>query len=120
MITKQPASTRGNLKLASHHLLELLKGFDRDALKAELKSDTASYLKVLDALLRLHKGMIELRLLEEQLRERRAETAAKTRRPSRKGGLSAGTLREIERLLGFNPFAGAEALQPLKQGPHVE
>ena len=66
---KKHLSTTAHLKFLAKHIAELVYGLETIAAD-EAPTDAASRLKMVDALLRLKKAMLETRLLEEDLGER--------------------------------------------------
>jgi hypothetical protein len=90
-------STTNQLKLLARHIAGVI-----DTLKLPTESeapDATSRLKLLDAMLRVKKAMLETRLLEEELRLRQRQGGSDA--TSRKAGISPEALEEIGRVLGL-------------------
>ena len=96
---KKRPSTTAHLKFLAKHIAELVYGLESIA-SHEAPADAASRLKMVDALLRLKKAMIDTRLLEEDLRDRLQQRKGRNGN-SRKAGLTPEALEEIGRLLGL-------------------
>ena len=112
---KKPASTAEHLKFLARHIAELVYGLESIAV-ADGPPDAASRLKLIDALLRLKKAMLETRLLEEDLRERLQQRRGEGRKPARKAGISPEALAEIGRLLGLKGEGVGRTTQIDKMG----
>ena len=97
---KKHFSTTAHLKFLARHIAELVYGLESIA-GNEAPADAASRLKMVDALLRLKKAMLETRLLEEDLRERLQQRRGESNGNTRKAGLSPEALEEIGRILGL-------------------
>jgi hypothetical protein len=100
MKTKTRFSTSDHLKSLARHIAELVQGLESIA-ASNAATDIGARLKLLDALLKLKKAMLETRLLEEDLHERMKQRPGKGKANARRAGISAEALEEIGRFLGL-------------------